>query len=152
MAEVITIDRQARDVLCGFLESDAMDAGEFAIYVAEGDREQARTRSTTAAYVCTLLDELGWPGDDVRTSYNLGVEHDKFAHWLRRQRASTEGARRDDVRSLDGQEAGQEDRYYLGCSQEESIAKSRSYIERDDRDLRIIDELLSRLEPAGAVA
>jgi hypothetical protein len=147
----IQIDGPTRAVLRGFLDFDAMELGDFESYVRHGGRSEAARRAETAAYVCELLDQLGWTGGENAIACEIEIDPDRFALWLRRQRASVEGARRDNVHSLDRQQAGDKGPCYCGHSLVESIAMSRSYIERDDGELRVIDTLLDELS-AGAVA
>jgi hypothetical protein len=65
-----------------------------------------------------------------------------LARWLERQRDMEQGGLKDNRASLEGQLAGNPDQCYCDHTMQESIAMSRSYIERTERGLEMLEGLL----------
>ena len=89
MAEVITIDESAREVLRDLACLEAVDLMDFESFVCRGARDSAREGRDTAAFVFDLFEDLGWTVEGDRDRYEITLEPARFAAWLKIQRASS---------------------------------------------------------------
>jgi hypothetical protein len=138
MATTITLNRAQRDLVHDLVTLDAL---ELDAYIRDADRESALERLAHANTVCELLDEIGWDRQTNDASYVISAGSG-LARWLERQRDMEQGGLKDNRASLEAQLAGNPDRCYCGHTMQESIAMSRSYIERAERGLEMLEGLL----------
>lgn len=146
------IDRETRDVLRRLVMYEAGSIGDFHLNVERGERDAALSETEKARSVCQMLDDLGWSAGDPRQRYEISMPIPDLVRWLRQERTAEEGALGDDLRTLEHQQAGEKGHMYTDHTQEESLALTRSIIERDNRTIAVLSRLLDELgEPAEMV-
>jgi len=146
------IDRETRDVLRRLVMYETGSVGDFRLNVDCGERDAALRNAGRAQFVCRMLDDLGWSTGDPRERYEISMPLPDLVLWLREERTAEKGALGDNLRTLEQQQAGEEGHMYSDHSQQESIAVTRSYIERDHRTIAVLSRLIDELgEPAEMV-
>lgn len=131
MNTTIIIDRVTRDVLHAEVCLDFNGAGPFANDLNTDEGVTRCMQERDRVVLCgRLLDALGWHQEATQDHYEIAASP-AIAEWMTNRLGEIEEATEHNREHLRHQEAGDADWYYSGRTKKESVAISRSYIERD---------------------
>jgi hypothetical protein len=140
----VTIDRTTRDVMREHLSS-YVDLEQLDGAIRSGGSDVLELRAK-ALLLFGLLDEIGWLAEDPRERFDITIDPADLVAWMRALLADLTIDVPREERNLAEQQAGEEEYYYLGRTQDESIEVTRRELERLRAEQEAVSRLLDQLE------